>query len=250
MSRVFKRRPTQSHASARPIETLEGRQMFAVTLSFPAPNTIVFTGDAAHDRVHIFDDGAGAIAGNYTNAGGTQTPFGWLRGMQIIHVNTGAGNDTFTYQITADNLAGGRRYVRANLGDGNDIHRFYADDIDLGPTAYYDINVVGGAGKDHLGAFYRGELDGHLRLLQSGGLGDDYAGIDATLDFGSSGTFFARQWGGDGDDDMKLHARKAFFFDPVIIDAGADGGNHLVGDRLTRTPSAFDINVEFPTVVP
>src|SRR5687768_5565409 len=242
MSRVFKHRPTQSYSTTSPIEALESRQMMTVTPSVPAPGVLVFSGDAANDAVNIYDNGAGAIMGNYTNAGGTQTPFGWVGGFQTIYVLTGAGNDTFTYQIINDNLGGGARYVRADLGAGHDTHRFYAgNDIDLGPNAYYDINVIGGAGKDHMSAFYQGELDGQLRLLQNGGLEDDYVSIDAKLDFGSSGKFFARQWGSDGDDTMNLQVRKSFFFDPVIIDAQADGGTHLAGDRLTKTPSVVDV---------
>jgi hypothetical protein len=251
MSRFAKRSSKSSNSTARPIEELEGRQMFTVVPSVPAAGVLVFTGDAANDQVNIYDNGAGMIAGNYTNAGGGLTGFGWIGGFQTIYVNTGAGDDAFTYQIIADNLAGGARYVRANLGDGDDVSRFYAgNDIDLGPNAYYDINVYGGAGKDYIGAFYQGELDGQLRLIQSGVAGDDTLSIDAKLDFGSSGLFFARQYGGDGDDTMTLTPRKAFFFDPVVVDAGADGGPHIAGDRLTRTPLAADINIEFLTVVP
>jgi hypothetical protein len=252
MSRFAQRSlKSSANAATRPIESLEARQMFTVTPSVPAPGVLVFTGDAANDQVNIYDNGAGAIAGNYTNAVGGLTGFGWVGGFNTIYVNTGAGNDTFTYQIIADNLAGGARYVKAHLGDGHDTARFYAgNDIDLGPNAYYDISVYGDAGKDTISAFYQGELDGQLRLTQDGGLEDDVLTLDARLDVGSSGHFFARQYGREGDDTMSLTPRKAFFFDPVTVDALADGGPHLAGDHLTRTPLAADINVEFLTVVP
>jgi hypothetical protein len=233
------------------MESLEGRQMFTVTPSVPAAGVLVFTGDAANDQVNILDNGAGAISGSYTNAGGGLTAFGWVGGFQTIYVNTGAGDDAFTYQIIADNLGGGVRYVRSDLGAGQDVSRFYAgNDIDLGPNTYYDINIYGNAGKDYIGAFYQGELDGQLRFIQNGGAEDDTLYLEAKLDFGSAGKLFARQYGGDGDDNMTLTPRKAFFFDPVIVDAQADGGAHFAGDRLTRTPLASDVNVEFLTVIP
>jgi hypothetical protein len=251
MSRFAKRNSKSTSTTARAFETLEGRQMFTVVPSVPSAGVLVFTGDAANDSVNIYDNGAGLISGNYTNAAGTQTPFGWVGGFQTIYVNTGAGNDAFTYQIIADNLGGGARYVRSNLGAGDDVSRFYAgNDIDLGPNAYYDINVYGGDGRDYISAFYRGELDGSLRLIQTGAAGDDTLYIDARLDFGSSGHFFARQYGNDGDDTVTLTPRKAFAFDPVSVDAGADGGAHVLGDRLTRTALAWGINFEGLAVVP
>ena len=251
MSRFAKRNSKSTSTTTRAFEALEGRQMFTVTPSFPSPGVLMFTGDAANDQVNIYDNGAGLISGNYTNAGGTQTPFGWVGGFQTIYVMTGAGNDAFTYQIIADNLGGGARYVRSDLGAGDDVSRIYAgNDIDLGPNAYYDFNVHGGDGKDYLGAFYKGELDGQLRFLQFGGAGNDTLSIDARLDVGSSGRFFARQYGMDGDDTVTLTPRKVFAFDPVVVDAGADGGAHVFGDRLTRTPLAWGVNFEGVLVVP
>src|ERR671912_1716741 len=113
MSRFAKRSSALSHSSARPMESLESRQMMTVTPSVPAPGVLVFTGDAANDQVNIYDNGAGLIAGNYTNAFGGVNSFGWAGGFNTIYVNTGAGNDAFTYQIIADNLGGGARYVRS-----------------------------------------------------------------------------------------------------------------------------------------
>jgi hypothetical protein len=54
----------------------------------------------------------------------------------------------------------------------------------------------------------------------------------------------------DGDDTVTLTPRKAFFFDPVTVDAAADGGAHVFGDRLTRTPLAWGVNFEAVAVVP
>ena len=124
MSRVSKHSSTPSYFSNRPIEQLENRQMFAVAPMFYAPSTLVFVGDAADDTLNLYDNGNGAISGNYTNPGGTQTPFGPIPGIQTIRISLSAGNDNFNYLVYGDMTLGGARYVNADLGKGDDTARF------------------------------------------------------------------------------------------------------------------------------
>ena len=251
MSRFAKRSSTRSFDSVRPIESLEGRQMFTVTPAFIAPSTLTFVGDAANDTVTLYDNGNGGISGYYTNAGGTLSSFGVIPGIQNIRVSLGAGSDAFNYKLYGDMTLGGARYVNADLGKDNDVARFYADnDIDMGPNAYFDLGIQGNTGDDVINAFYDGELDGQLRLNLYGWDRNDQIVTQAKMQFGSTGTFFARSYGGEGDDSLDMIVRKENPFDTVSINAGVDGQGHVFGDKATRTPLAFDVNIEFLTVIP
>jgi hypothetical protein len=251
MSRFAQRSSTKSYSSARPIESLEGRQMFTVTPAFIAPNTLTFVGDAANDTVNLYDNGNGGISGSYTNAGGTLSSFGVIPGIQNIRVSLGAGNDAFNYKLYGDMLMGGARYVNADLGKDNDVARFRADgDIDFGPNAYFDLGIQGSTGDDYIDASYDGELDGQLRLNFYGWDGNDRIVTTAKTQFGSTGVFFARSYGGEGDDSLDMIVRKENPFDTVSINAGVDGQGHVFGDKATRTPLAWDLGIEFLTVIP
>jgi len=252
MSRTSKRFSTMSYSGASPMESLEGRQMFTVTPAMPAAGVLTFVGDGANDTINLNDNGAGAISGSFTNFWGGLSFFGPIPGIQTIRVSTGAGNDYVNYQITGDMPAGSVRYVNVDLGAGDDVSRLYAgNDIDIAAGANFYYGVYGGSGKDYISTFYSGELDGQLRQTLSGGYDDDRIITNARLDLGSGGFFFNRTSGNEGDDTMDLLVRKVNPFDVVGVDAGASGGAHVFGDRLTRTPLAWnDATVEFLAVVP
>ena len=239
-------------ASSRPaaVEPLEGRQLFAVAIAFVAPDTLVFTGNGDADVVNINDNGAGVISGSRSVVGGVVAPFGPVGGIRRVIVNTHGNTDRVSYNVTGDTLAGGYRSLSVSLGDGDDGFRFNATaDIDLGPNAFVDVRASGGNGKDYMGAFYRGELDGNLRVTMSGGAGDDRMVTDAKMDWGSAGRFTARSYGDWGRDTIDMLARKANPADPVIVDALASGGADW--DVVTRTPLAVaDATCEVINVVP
>jgi hypothetical protein len=237
-------------STTRPVEPLEPRQLFAVTVAPIWPDTLILTGDAANDAINIYDNGSGLIQGSATDAVGGMTPFGPFPNIRRIVVNTGAGSDRVFYNLYGDNLAGGATFLNVDLGDGDDVFQFYAaNDIDMGPNAYLDVKVRGGAGKDYLWALYRGELDGQMNINMDGGDGDDRLITDVKFDPGSTGAFLAGSFGGKGNDAIDLLVRKSNPFDPTFINALASGGDDT--DQITRTPWAFnDATCEFVSVVP
>jgi Ca2+-binding RTX toxin-like protein len=137
--------------------------------------------------------------------------------------------------------AGNVRNVGIAPGAGNDFVQFYAaNDIDLAANSSFNLNVYGGQGNDYVTGRYFGELDGSLRMNFDGGDGNDRLITNARLDTGSKGLFYARSWGRNGDDNVDMHVRKVNLFDPVFISAGASGGPHVFGDKLSRTALAFN----------
>jgi hypothetical protein len=250
-------RKTSSHrrnqniaATAAAVESLEGRRLFAVTLAMPAPDTLVFTGDSADDTVVIYDNGTGTLHGSYTVAPAVSAAFGPVGGIRQVYVDTGKGNDQVYYKVFGDMLVGGARYIGVSLGEGDDVMRFdAANDIDMGPNSYVNLRASGGNGNDYLGVLHRGELDGQFITTLSGGAGKDQLYTDVKFDPGSTGSFFNRSYGDDGDDAITLLVRKSNPADPTIINALASGGAGW--DNITRTPlAANDATCEVVSIVP
>ena len=218
-------------------EALEGRQLFAVTIGFIAPDTLTFTGDFQADAVQLFDNGApfGTMSGSASNAAGVMVPFGPVPGIRNVQFNMGANDDRVRYTVTGDMLFGSVRYISGQMGDGQD--NFQLDmtaDIDLGPNSYVNCRVSGNSGNDLIVGRYKGELDGQLVLSQDGSKGFDRLYSDSFLDFGSSGKLTVYASGGTEDDTVDVLARKANPFDPASVNAFASGGDGL-NDRLTHT---------------
>jgi hypothetical protein len=236
------------------VENLEDRRLFAVAVALVAPDTLNFTGNAAADTLSIRDNGLGMIQGTITNAAGVPVAFGPFVNIRRVNIRMGGGDDVVTYEFTGD-LVGGplaRRRVNVNLGGGDDTFKLNATtDIDLGPTARLEVNATGGPGlgRDDLGANYHGELDGGWKLNMNGGNADDHVLADVLFDQGSAGRFGARLIGGNQDDNIGVLVHKANPADPIIINAGASGGNQF--DVITRTPLATnDATCEVVNVVP
>jgi hypothetical protein len=216
----------------------------------PTADTMVFTGDSADDTVVIYDNGVGTLNGSFTVAPGVMAPFGPVPGIRNVFVDTGKGNDQVYYKVFGDMWVGGARTIGVTLGEGDDTLRFDAfNDIDMGPNSYVNLRASGGNGNDYLGVLHRGELDGQFITTLSGGAGKDQLYTDVKFDAGSTGKFYNRSWGDDGDDAISLLVRKSNPADPVFIDALASGGNG--SDNVTRTPlAANDATCEIVTVVP
>jgi hypothetical protein len=234
----------------RPLESLEGRQMFTVAVAHILPDTVVCTGDAADDQVYVYDNGRGFVSGYATNAAGGLTAFGGWAGVRRVIVNTAGGDDEVNYRMYGDNLAGGATFVQVDLGDGNDTLKVdLTGDIDMGPNAYFDLKARGGKGKDTMVAYYRGEHDGRMSLQMDGGDDADSLVTDVRFDPGSTGGLFARSYGGLGDDTIDMLVRKVNPLDPVFVDAGVSGQGDV--DTVHRTPLAWnDATCEFVFVVP
>ena len=242
----------QSTSAARPFETLEGRQLFAVSVSFVAPDTLNFNGDAQADTLVINDNGApfGAISGLANNAAGTLVPFGF-GGIRKINIKMGANDDKVQYRVTGDMLFGSVRYISAFMEDGRDSFALdMGADIDLGPNSFVNVRASGGNDNDEMTCRYLGELDGQLSVTFDAGAGSDVLTSDAKLDFGSSGHLNLGSYGGLDDDSTYMAVRKANPFDPVTFNAFSSGGGGL-NDKLTRTASVLDdITTEFVSVIP
>ena len=240
-------------SAPRAFETLEGRQLFAVTIGFIAPDTLTFTGDWQTDVAQVFDNGApaGMISGSVSNAFGAMVPFGPVPGIRKVHFDMGDNNDRVTYTVTGDMLFGSVRYISASMGNG--IDRFHLDmtnDIDLGPNSYVNVRASGGAGNDSLIARYSGELDGQLVLTQDGGAGNDWLHTNCFLDKGSSGRLTAGAYGGTEDDGVDMIFHKGDPLDPVITNCFASGGAGI-SDKLSFVAGvANDGTFEFLTLVP
>jgi hypothetical protein len=232
-----------SHDNAlSPIETLEPRNLFTVTVAFAAPDMLIFTGDAAPDTTYIYDNGNGTIQGSRTGPGGVLVPFGPFPGIRnIYHSDTGTTNDRVFYNLIGDVPAGSVRKVNISPGAGDDFVQFAAsNDIDTAVLSSFNLIVYAGNGNDYVLGKYSGELDGHLHMSFDGGDGNDRLITNATLHAGSTGSLFARSWGQNGDDNIDMHPRKLNPADPVSINASASGGAHVFGDKLSRTALAFN----------
>jgi hypothetical protein len=223
--------------------------MFAVAIGFVAPDTLTLTGNGANDTIIINDNGApaGFITGQATNGAGVLAPFA-MAGIRRILINTNAGNDAVAYNLNNDLF--GVRQVICRLGTGNDTFRMNAlNDVDIPTGSYLQVQAFGEAGNDYMSMYHRGEVDGYEYLINDGGDGHDVLVQDVRLDFGSTGSLFARSLGQMGDDKQWLLVRKAFAFDPISINAVASGGAGF--DSITRTPWAInDATCEVVAVIP
>jgi hypothetical protein len=169
-------------------EALEGRELFAVTVTFVAPDTLRFTGDAQADTAVIYDNGAGTLYGSRNEFFGLSVPFGPYPNIRKVEINMGANNDRVRYTFTGDVPSGGTRYVSALMGDGLDNFRLeMGADVDLMAGSYVNVRVNGGNGDDVLTTRYHGEVDGVLSMTLDGGAGWDRVVTDNHADAGSTG---------------------------------------------------------------
>jgi hypothetical protein len=232
------------------VETLEQRNLFTVSIAFVAPDTLVFTGNAAPDTTYIYDNGAGTIKGSRTGPGGILVPFGPIAGIHNIrHSDTGTTADRVFYNLNGDMPVASYRNVFISTGAGNDFVQFYAaNDIDLATLSAFNLNVYGGLGNDYVSGRYSGELDGKLHMNFDGQDGNDRLITNARLDIGSKGLFRATSLGRSGDDNVDMLVRKVNPADTVFVSAWASGGPHIFGDKLTRTALASN-DATFEAVV-
>jgi hypothetical protein len=202
-----------------PLEALERRQLFAVVSFDTSTRELTITGGSGADNIAISESGTG----NVTLGGNASGSFS---GVAAIVVNTGAGNDTVTYNVTStvtsaeqelivdlgsgdDTFSGDLHNWNVNAGaalvveafarDGNDVENFNAVGTSTDrPNVYGELDVVLNTGTVALGLVadndtatinYHGKVTGLLDADIVGGDGDDRLTEAVTLDAGSTGRF-------------------------------------------------------------
>jgi hypothetical protein len=107
-------------------------------------NVLTINGDANANMVTVFDDGQGGIWAKITTTG--KKLIQTFKGIDALHVNTMAGNDSFTYALTGP--AKKNINMNVNLGPGN--NRANLDLLRDMVGRQVNINVQGGAGNDQV----------------------------------------------------------------------------------------------------
>jgi hypothetical protein len=263
------RRSSTARLSVNP---LEGREVPAVVISQPAPDTLVFVGDGASDTIVLRDNGAGGIAGFATGAGAFS-----FTGIRNIRVATNGGNDSVSYTLANNLLPFQQRNLSVDLGSspwwfGSD--RFTANlynpatgvgsdlmigstlnmnvfggagrdsivvnaykDTDVAPGAQLNMNLFGGDAADTIQVYWYGENDGAVRLWADGGAGNDLVRGRLQEQFGSTGVLSGVVHGRDGNDNLGL-----FMFTAKPVALGLlDGGAGI--DLGFKTPNVTMVNV-------
>jgi hypothetical protein len=142
----------------------------------------------------------------------------------VFNTNLGQGQDTFDGTLAGDLL--GRANVQFNVaarggglhigGDGggservahlgnNDVIALHALGVNIASRAQLALNVSGGLGADDIALDYQGQVNGALKVLASGGRGDDTVAANLTIDYGSTGSLNADVQGNKGNDDLTLN---------------------------------------------
>lgn len=250
------------------VSPLEGREVPACIVSYPNPETMVVSGNAANDVVILRDNGAGGVSGWATGAG-----FFNHAGIKNIVVATGDGADRVYYQLSSHLLPGQERNVTALLGNGNDyflanLHSPAGVPSDLRAGSSLNITVNGGDGNDHLvanalggvdvalgaklavnlngwtgndliRAYYAGENDGTVAFNLDGVSGNDRIHGYVYARLGSTGVISAEEDGGTGNDYMTLAVYKPLT--ATLAKAQIDGGAGL--DIGLGTANVTKLNV-------
>jgi hypothetical protein len=210
--------------------------------------------------------------------GGLDTPNRVIATDLNIVVNGGAGADEINGQF--GEVQSGTVNYNAFLGDGDDngfaavwgtidtgaalhlnlqgqigndyLNTFETfnggyDRINIAAGGLLDINVGGGAGRDHLGMTYGGNVLGNLRIRQDGGIGNDSITGDIHLAGVSTGAVDAVYLGGDGPDGLRME----LYGTANALRALIDGGPGF--DRAGKVGNVQIINANelvFPVVSP
>jgi hypothetical protein len=238
-------------------------------------DVISVKGDNLANSVRITDSGTGAVGAVKVQADATFFASTGL--VRTIRVDALAGNDTVTYNLVGNLLAGQTRLVSVVLGDGNDgfggslINPASGLGSDLSSNSALQINVFGGKGNDFMNmdathgadvrqgarfgvqllgedgtdtilAHYRGDLDGQLAWVSDGGLGMDcLIRTEAIAEVGSTGKAFLRVLGGDGNDfGLGLLVSRP---STCALDATLDGGAGFDVGAVGGDPAIVMVNV-------
>ena len=238
------------------VNPLEGREVPAVVISQPAPDTIVFVGNDANDFIRIQDNGSGGILGSATGHG--SFAFG---GIKNIRVQTNGGVDRVAYNLIGhlwpgqhrevtvdlghshlrsgpdqfvanlfnpytgagtDLMAGSFLSIDVNGGDGRDVIFVNAfKDTDVAAGAVFDMHLLGGAGNDTIAVHWWGENAGTVSLWANGDAGNDAIRGRLREAPGSAGKLLGVVKGADGNDVLTLHLLTTKPPTTALLDGGA-----------------------------
>lgn len=276
MSRTSK---THSSKFTPSLESLETRSMFTTTIGVTSDGIMNIRGDNGDNNIAIVDNGDGDLtvvadgvttvarnvriinlAGNRGNDIVSYHQDGNRTRSMKIHANLNDGHDQFFGTING-NVNWGRTLDVAVAGhDGNDRISFRAtNDVDVRSGGVLRTTLSGGDGHDQIFANYRGELDGRLEWLLTGGDDNDTLSALVRADRGSSGQVTSqngrdsRVEGNDGNDSLRFEVRKESF-DRLRVAAVMDGGDRdwfWESDKDTgvRTSNVRSVEVERNFVV-
>jgi hypothetical protein len=136
---------------------------------------LFITGDNSANTVVIFDDGAGNVQvtmdgqtfPTFTGVtsitiqtfGGRDMVDYWLTGpvvgSETVVADMGRQADTFTAHMDGGTIAADSRLIIQAFGDGGgDIITLEAQNVNVGANALFEVDFVGGKGKDTLTANY------------------------------------------------------------------------------------------------
>ncbi len=162
-------------------------------------------------------------------------------------MNGGDDRDVLAVNLSGTVHSGARLGVDLQGGRDGDAMSIGAN-MDVQSNGLLDLAMRGQLGDDREALNYTGQVKGTLRTQQDGGPGDDLLSTFISLAPGSTGTVQARQQGGPDRDRMTMIVRKQAAFDPVTIDARADGGPGF--DVLHKTANVVATNCEVVILVP
>jgi hypothetical protein len=144
-----------------------------------------------------------------------------------LNVSGGNGGDEITGRLNGD--IHGSASVRYGFFGGGDpgcdfMNVFLDNDVDIGPDASFDANVLGGLGNDNIELRYRGQLDGSLNFDLDGQWDSDWVRADVTLDAYSHGNLGSS------------------YYDPAAVRGGygdRDTVEFVVVDNSVHNPPVF-----------
>jgi hypothetical protein len=258
------------------LEALEDRTL--LTVSAPilvSPGVVQFnTTGTGNNTLIITDDGKGDISfATSSTAKPTAIKGGPIH--EIIY-NAGPGSDTFTYNM-ANNAPltedmkllvhlppNGNKGFTANFGTppkarvpGSPgtpgVGAVVAKPVSVARGGSLDIEIVGSPFKDNATLNYAGTVDGHLKAtyfdpVQTGGpraAGKNGDKIKFMMDIlrTSTGTVFARERGGVGNDSLQLAIRPRPHSPRVHITGFLDGGAGI-NSGASSFPPTRELNIQ------
>jgi hypothetical protein len=179
--------PSAQHSNGRQrryvplVESLEERQLLAVNFIVNGTTLFIKGGTTPNlvenERIVINDDGSNN-PNNITVSTAT-APFHPNVPITSVMLQTGAGNDRITYNLTGDLV--GSRLINASMGRGND-HFNATLRRNLLPNSSLSILARGQKGTDHLQATLIGSVatKANLQLNFDGGPGQNFLNVLST----------------------------------------------------------------------
>ena len=273
----------RSHRTAPRLESLEGRRLLTVQVSYdPATDILTIDGDGNASSVVVQDLGTDSSGALTVRVDGTTRFISSISSpVRQVRFDGEGDDDTLTYNLTG-NLAVDRRLyldgdsgvdtLRANVnGDilagahlafefygntGNDrVDLNLFNDVDVSSGGDLTVDLDGDTGNDAFDLDYAGELDGVIHLDVHGGWDNDTLTADLNLQSGSSGrvgnfnSFSPAFVGGGAGDDL---FRFAVFADPAdgaTVRVGAIVDGDLGFDRGEHTDLVIAQAVEQPSLL-